>query len=115
MSLKKVGQRKVPLIQGEIFGTLGRDLPEWVLKNSGIVIFELCHQRRHNIEILVHLGKFFQQLHHSVIVLERVQTHPWKAIFTAYQVLVKGLVHMPEEEKSELALCHRSMNPERAC
>jgi hypothetical protein len=38
-----------------------------------------------------------QEGHHAEIVLEGVQTDPWKHVLPGNEVLVVGLVHVPEE------------------
>ena len=49
----------------------------------------------------MNVGKLIQQFHHAVVVLERVQSHPWQTVFTANQVLVKRLVLMPEKNDTQ--------------
>ena len=52
---------------------------------------------RNKVEGLMDGRKLIQQLDHSVVVLERMKTHPWQPIFTRDQVLVKRLVLVPKD------------------
>ena len=59
------------------------------------IILNLHHQRWNNVEGLVNAGKFFQQLHHAVIIFQRMKTHPREMVLSGDQVFVKRLVHVP--------------------
>ena len=100
--LKKILQREAALMRGEVLGRLGHQIEERIVRPAGDVILDLRHQRRHQVEILMDVGKLVQQLHHAVIILERVQPHPGQAILAGDHVFVKRLVHVPEQHKPNL-------------
>ena len=72
-----------------------------ILRRSRNVILNLRDQRGHQIEVLVNIGKLVQQLHHPVIILERVQPRPRQTVFARHQILVKRLVLMPEKNQPQ--------------
>ena len=45
--------------------------------------------------------ELIQQLDHSVVVLQRMQPHPRQTVFARHQVLVKGLVLVPEKNYAQ--------------
>jgi hypothetical protein len=49
----------------------------------------------------MYVGKLVQQLHHPVVVFQRVQAHPRQAIFACNQVFIKGLVLVPKDYNAE--------------
>jgi hypothetical protein len=99
--LKQVLQRKPALFIRKILGRLGRDIQERIQRRPGNIILYLDHQRRHKIEVLMNLRKLIQQLHHSVIVFERVQSRPRQAILAGDQVFIKRLVLMPKKDDAQ--------------
>src|SRR3954465_8857304 len=99
--LEQILQPKTPLILRQIFRGSGRNPQEGILRRSRGIILYLHHQRWNKIEILVNVGKFIQQLHHAVVVLERMQSNPRQTVFTRDQILVKRLVLMPEKYDSQ--------------
>ena len=58
---------------------------------------ELHEQRRHEVERHLDVGKLPQERHHAVVVLQGVQPDPRQDVLARGQVLVKGLVHVPED------------------
>ena len=46
-----------------------------------------------------------QQFDHAVIVFECMHPYPREAIFAGDQVLVEGLVHVPEEDQTNRRHC----------
>ena len=47
------------------------------------------------------IRELVQQLHHAVIILERVQPHPRQAVFSGDQVLIERLMLMPEHNYAQ--------------
>ena len=43
----------------------------------------------------MHLGKFIQQLHHPVVVLQGMQPRPGQPVLPRYQVFIERLMLMP--------------------
>jgi len=94
-------QGKLSLLQGQVLGWLGRNFEKRILRRPRHIILNLRDERRHQIEVLVDVGKLIQQLHHAVVILERVQAHPRQAIFTGHQILVERLVLVPEKNQTQ--------------
>ena len=101
VGLKKILQGEVPLLLRQILGRLGRHVQKRILRRARNVILNLRDQRRHQIEVLVDVGKLIQQFHHAVIIFERMQAHPGQAIFAGHQILVERLVLMPEKNQTQ--------------
>ena len=99
--LEQIPQRELPLLLGQILGWFRRYVKKWILRRPRDIILDLRDQRRHQIEILVNGGKLIQHLHHAVIIFQRMQTHPGQAVLARDQILVKGLVLMPEKNQAE--------------
>jgi hypothetical protein len=74
---------------------------KWVLGSSGHVILDLSDQRRHQIEGLMDVGEFVQQLDHAVVVFERMQAHPGQAVLSGDQILVERLMLMPQDNDAQ--------------
>ncbi len=99
--LKKILQRELPLFLRQILGRLGRYVQKRILRRPRNVILNLRDQRRHQIEVLVYIGKLLQQLHHAVIILQTVQAYPGHAILAGHQILIERLVLMPEKDETQ--------------
>ena len=99
--LKQILQRKATLSLRQVLRRLRGNHQERVLRRARNVIFNLHHQRRNEIEVLMNVGEFIQQLHHAVIVFERVQAHPRQAIFACDQIFIKRLVLMPKKDDTQ--------------
>ncbi len=59
--------------------------------------FELHEQRRHQVERDPHLRKLAHQRDHAPVVLDAMQPHPREDVLARDQVLVEGLMHVPED------------------
>ncbi len=101
VGLKKILQGKLSLLQRQVLCRLGGHLKKRILRRPRNVVLNLNDQRRHQIEVLVNIGKLIQQLHHAVVVLEGMQAHPRQAILARHQILVKGLVLVPEKDETQ--------------
>ena len=101
VGLKQILQCEPALVERQILGWHGRDPQEWILCRPVRIVLNLHHQRRHQIEILMDVGKLVQQLHHAVIVFERVQPRPRQTIFPRNQILIKRLVLMPKKNDAQ--------------
>ncbi len=99
--LKQILQREPPLVQRQILRRLGRDAQERILRRPRHVILNLHHQRRHQIKVLVNVGKFIQQLHHAVVIFERVQPRPRQTVLSRNQILIKRLVLVPQKNDAQ--------------
>ena len=88
----------------------GRCFQKWIVRCTGNVVLQLDDQRGHQVERLVHAGKFLQQFHHAVIIFERVQAHPGQTVLARNQVLVIRLVHVPEKQEPNGRSIHLSIN-----
>ena len=58
---------------------------------------QLNQHGRHQVEGHLDSGKLFEQMHHSVVILEPVQPEPGKGEFGGDRVPVIGLMHVPED------------------
>ena len=99
--LKQVLQCESPLFQAEILARARRHIQERILRRSRDVVLDLGNQRGHQVEVLMNLREFVQQLDHPVVVLQRMQAHPGQTIFARYQVLVKRLVLVPQKNYAQ--------------
>jgi len=69
-------QQELALPGGEILGRLEGEIEERVARRAGGVLLHLGHHGGHQVEGLFHLREFFEDAHHSVVVLERVHARP---------------------------------------
>ncbi len=113
VGMEQVLQSAAPVFEAQFRRRPGDKLKQRVAGRSRRVILKLPDQRWHKVEILVNAGKLFQQLDHAVVVFESVHTHPRHTICPGHQVLVKGLMHVPEENYAEFAQCHAMPNCNR--
>src|SRR6266850_978860 len=47
--------------------------------------------------------EFIQQFHHAVIILECMHAHPGQTVLAGHQVLVEGLMHMPQKYEADFS------------
>ena len=59
--------------------------------------FELNEQRWNEVEGGANIRELPQERDHSVVVLEPVQAHPRQDVLLGGEILVKGLVHVPQD------------------
>ena len=98
VSLEKILQGEAALLGSKIFRWLGRYLQKGILRGSRNVVLDLGDQRRNEIESLVDVGKFVEQLDHAEIIFEGMQANPGQTIFARDQVFVKRLMLVPEND-----------------
>src|SRR4051812_43129130 len=101
VGLKQILQRETAFVRREVFRRFGGDLEEWIAGRACDVILNLRDQRRDEVESLVNVGKFIQQFHHSVVVLERMQPDPGQPVLAGDQVFVKRLMLVPQNYDAE--------------
>jgi len=46
-------------------------------------------------------GKLIQQLHHAVVIFQRVQTDPWQTVLAGNKVFVERLMLMPQNDNAQ--------------
>ena len=92
-----MAQQKGAIVVVQLFGRLESQLQKRVDGLAGGILRDLGHHGRHQVEGLPHCGEFFQHAHHAVVVLERVHARPRQFVLAGNQVLIKRLVHVPEE------------------
>ncbi len=102
MSLKQILQRKPAFLLRQFLCRPARHQQERVLRLSRNVILNLQDQRWHEVECLMHLGKFIQQLHHPVVVLQGMQPRPGQPVLPGHQVFIERLMLMPQDDNSHL-------------
>ena len=79
---------------------IGRLEPDLEMAIAGIIArkrLDLHEQRGNQIEGQPDGGELLQERHHAPVVLGGVQTDPRQNMLTCDQVLIKGLMHVPEE------------------
>jgi hypothetical protein len=82
---------------GEILRRLEGRLEKRILGIARGVLRHLRHHRRDQVERLPDFRKLLQNPRHAVVVLEGVHARPRQLVLAGDQVLVEGLVHVPEE------------------
>src|SRR5580765_7226531 len=105
IGLKQICKREQHVLLSELAGWLCYQISPGVFRLLGYIVLYLHYQRRHQIEILMDTRELIQKLHHAVVILERMHPDPGKSVFTCNQVLVKGLVHVPEENETNCRHC----------
>ena len=101
VSLEKVLQSEAALFGSKIFRWLGSHLQKRIVRGSGYVILNLADQRRNQVESLVDVGKFVEQLDHAVIIFEGMQANPGQTVFARDQVFVERLMLVPEDDDAQ--------------
>src|SRR5690349_7527429 len=56
------------------------------------------------------VGELIEQLHHSVVVFEGVQTHPGETVLCGDQIFVERLMLVPKQNDTQNR--HRWLNPD---
>src|SRR2546422_11553707 len=101
IGLEKILQSEAALFRSKIFRWLGRYLQKRIVRGSRNVVLDLGDQRRNQVESLMYVGKFVQQLDHAVIIFEGMQANPGQTVFARDQVFVKRLMLMPEDDDAQ--------------
>ena len=94
---EEIAQDEGAFFVGEGFGGFQGDVEERVIGLAARVLFHLHHHGGHQVEGLLDLREFLEDFDHAVVVFEGVHAGPREAVFARGQVLVEGLVHVPEE------------------
>ena len=97
IGLKEVAQNELAFAVRQAHCVFVSAAQEGIDRHPARILVQLHEHRRHQVKSLMHLRKIFKYLDHAVVVLERVQAGPGQLVFTRYQILVKGLVHVPDE------------------
>ena len=58
---------------------------------------QLDQQRGHEVERDLHARELPEQRDHPPVILERVQAHPGQDVLPGEEVLIEGLVHVPQD------------------
>jgi hypothetical protein len=56
----------------------------------------LHEERGHEVEGHPHAGELLQDRNHAVVVLDRMQSYPGEDVLAGGEILVIGLMHVPE-------------------
>ena len=102
IGIERVAQQKSAVPIRQRFGRLQRRVEKGIAGRARGVFGNLHHHRRHQVKGLADARKLLQNAHHAVVVLERVHARPWQLVFARGQVLIKRLVHVPEEAQIDL-------------
>ena len=92
---EEVAQDEGVVAVGKVFGGLEGGFEERVFGLAARVFLHLHHHGRDEVEGLANVRKFFQDLYHAVVILERVHARPGQAVLARGEVLIKRLVHVP--------------------
>src|SRR5262245_11913031 len=85
------------VFRGQRLGRLQAKLQIPVVGLIGRECLQLHEERRHQVERGANLRELLQQRHHAVVVLQGMQANPRQDVLARDEVLVIGLVHVPEE------------------
>ncbi len=97
LRLEEVIEDELDVGRAQIDGRLEAQLEVPVARMAGGKRLELHEHRRHEVEGDLDVGKLLQKRHRPVVVLQRVQPDPRQDVLVGGQVLLKGLVHVPDE------------------
>ncbi len=97
IGMKRVLEKKTLLGLGQILGRLEYGLEKRLDGDAARVLIHLHHHGWHQVEGLMHLREFLQDFHHAVVVFHGVQARPGEMVLSRDQVLVEGLMHVPQE------------------
>ena len=101
-------QQEGALRVGQVLGRLEGRLEERVHGLARGVLRHLRHHRRHQVEGLPDFRKLLQNPRHAVVILEGVHARPRQLVLAGSQVLVEGLVHVPQ--KAQMNAGHVPLN-----
>ena len=97
VGIEGMAEQECAIGVAQLLGGFESELKERIDGVAGSVLGHLRHHGRHQVEGLTDLGKLLQHLHHAVVVLQRVHACPGEFVLAGNQVLIEGLVHVPQE------------------
>ncbi len=96
LRVKEVVDDETALFAGQLGGRFEPELQMAIPRAASREGFQLKEQRRNQIEGEFDPWKFVEERHHPVVVLEGMQADPRQDVLTGREILVVGLVHVPE-------------------
>src|ERR1019366_1775672 len=102
IGVERVLQQVFALVSGQIFGRLEGEIEERVARLAGSVLLHLRHHGGHEVKGLLKRGEFFEDAHHAVVIFERVHARPGELVLAGNKVLIKRLMHVPQEAQIDL-------------
>ena len=82
-----------------------------LLESPAGIILNLRRERRHHVERRMHAGEFLHDLHHSPVILQRVQARPRQHVAPRRRVAVLRLMHVPDQNDVNGPHRHTSRKP----
>ncbi len=102
IGIERVLQEQLALLFGQMLGGFEGEGEERVARLAGCILFHLRHHGGHQVERLLHLGEIFEDVHHAVVVFERVHARPGELVLAGSEVFIKRLMHVPQEAQVNL-------------
>src|ERR1700730_6453941 len=99
--LEKVAQHELLLGFVQALGWLDGAIKKRIARFAGSIFLNLYNHGWHQVESLMDVREFLQNLDHAVIIFERMETSPGQTVFTGRQILVEGLVLVPHETQMD--------------
>ena len=104
IDLERVAQQALAVSGGQLLGGLEGDLVSALVGRISRILLKLHDEGRDQVERDVDRRKILEHRNHAPVVLQGVQAYPGHAVVILSQVLVKRLVHVPQEH--EVGLGH---------
>ena len=88
---------ELPIVLAQLIGRCQTHFQMAIARLSGRKGFELYEQRWNQVERELERRELACQRRHPVVVLERMQPHPRLEVLAGGEVLIEGLVHVPQQ------------------
>ena len=111
--LGQVGQEEIFqdgffLIQIELIGRAFAQIPDIIAGAVFNIILDLQQQRGHQVDVLLHRGKFLDQQQHVEVIFGGVKAHPGHVIISP-GIFIIGLMIMPQKSDVQFRVAHNSV------
>src|SRR5205814_7621729 len=93
---------KDPFPGSKLCCRFGSNFVKRVLGGAVYIILNLSDERRDQIEVLVNIRELIEQLDHPKVVFQGMHSDTRQAVFPRYQVSIKGLMHVPQENEADI-------------
>jgi hypothetical protein len=106
MALEELVQKEPFLTVIEVGCGATGHVPNQIGRASVGKLLHLFHEAGNEIKGGLHRGERFEHFHHVDIILGGVEPDPGHLVFTGADILVKGLMHVPEKGDLERFVGH---------